>query len=91
MSTYTPQDEAALKLAAIRWYMLSLEKLSNDIYVTDRAKFVEIDGILKSAFHALGDIRKKMSAAMVEEDGGCAPGYVNCDGICLPDCDRLFY
>lgn len=20
-------------------------------------------------------------------DGGCPPGYVNCNGACLPDCD----
>jgi hypothetical protein len=90
MSTYTPQDETALRLAAIRWYMLSLEKLSNDIYITDRTKYDQINGILKSAFHALGDIRKSMSPTALEQDG-CAPGYVNCDGICLPDCDRLFY
>ncbi len=91
MSTYTPQDETALRLAAIRWYMLSLEKLSNDIYITDRTKYDQINGILKTAFQALGDIRKSMSAMALDEGGGCAPGYVNCDGLCLPDCDRMSY
>lgn len=88
MSSYAPQDEFALRLAAIRWYMLSLEKLSNDIYITDRARYLEIDAILKRAFRELGEIRKKMSATAAE---GCGPGYVNCDGICLPDCDRFYY
>jgi hypothetical protein len=89
MSDYTPQDETALRLAAIRWYMLSLEKLSNDIYITDRTKYDAVSDILKTAFHALGDIRKQMASEV--SAAGCGPGYVNCDGICLPDCDRLFY
>ena len=90
MSTYTPQDETALKLAAIRWYMLSLEKLSNDIYITDRARYHEIEGILKRAFLEMGGIRKKMASVAMEGDG-CGPGYVNCDGICLPVCEEMYY
>ena len=89
MSTYTPQDETALKLAAIRWYMLSLEKLSNDLYITDRRKYAEVEEILKRAFHELIVIRKSMASVALED--GCGPGYVNCNGICLPDCEASNY
>jgi hypothetical protein len=85
-----PQDEVALKLAALRWYAISLEKLANDIYITDREKFHRIDEILKHAYRELAAVRKEFTKAATDEDG-CPPGYVNCDGICLPDCESMNY
>lgn len=26
---------------------------------------------------------------MLSADDGCGPGYVNCNGICLPECDNV--
>lgn len=80
-------DQAAYALAAIRWYVISLEKLSNDIYVTDKAKYEQVLGVLKSAFKEMGGVRKSLAVAME----GCPPGYVNCNGACLPDCDQMLY
>ncbi len=80
-------NDAALALAAIRWYVLSLEKLGNDIYVTDRGKYNEVLSILKVAYRDLGKVR--MSLAAAAED--CGPGYVNCNGVCLPDCYEMTY
>lgn len=88
MSTYPQDDQVALTLAAIRWYTMSIEKLSNDLYITKRELYPEVEGILKNAFRELGKIRKSMSAVAAE---GCGPGYVNCNGICLPDCDPMEY
>lgn len=31
---------------------------------------------------------KPMSVAAEEQDG-CAPGYVDCNGVCLPECDNV--
>jgi hypothetical protein len=89
MSTLPPHDETALKFAAIRWYVISLEKLANDLYITDREKFYEVDRILKHAFQELGKIRQSLKGVTMQE--GCPPGYVYCDGICLPDCDPMMY
>lgn len=89
MSKWIPQeDQTALTLAAIRWYAISLEKLSNDLYVTNRELYPEVEAVLKRAFRDLGAIRKNL---MAREEDGCGPGYVNCNGICLPDCDPMVY
>jgi hypothetical protein len=90
MSKWTPQeDQAALTLAAIRWYTISIEKLANDLYVTKRELYPDVEAVLKTAFRDLGRIRKSLSATNV--DDGCGPGYVNCNGVCLPDCDPMEY
>lgn len=78
-------DQTAYALAAIRWYTISLEKLANDIYITDKARHEEVLRIFQSAFREMGAVRK--SLAMV----ACPPGYVNCHGACLPDCDEMLY
>ena len=97
MSKWTPQnDDPALTLAAIRWFGLSIEKLAIDIYVTDREKYPDVKYVLAEALKKLGQMRgdckggnppKKANAADYED--GCAPGLVNCNGICLPECDRI--
>ena len=91
MSKWTPsEDQAALTLAAIRWYATSSEKLASDIYITRKSMYPDAEAILKNAFRELGRVRKSMTHAMAEEDG-CPPGYVNCNGACLPDCDPMEY
>jgi hypothetical protein len=89
MSTNDSQnDQAALTLAAIRWYVNSLEKLANDIYITRRTMYPEVEAILRRAFRDLGVVRKSMSLQAGE---ACPPGYVDCNGVCLPDCDPMEY
>ena len=91
MKTWSPQeDNPALTLAAIRWYTVSIEKLATDIYVTRKARYPEAQEILSRAFRELGRIRKTMSQAQADEEG-CPPGYVNCNGACLPECDPMEY
>lgn len=89
MSTWKAgDDQAALTLAAIRWYVNSLEKLANDIYITRRAMYPEVETILQRAFRDLGAVRKGMSLQAGE---ACPPGYVDCNGVCLPECDPMNY
>lgn len=91
MSKWTPQqDQTALTLAAIRWYTISLEKLANGIYITHPERYPDVSEILQRAFRELGRVRKTMSA-VAPGDEGCPPGYVDCNGACLPDCDPMEY
>ena len=91
MTKWSPQnDDPVMTLAAIRWYAISIEKLAQDIYVTRKGLYPEAETILREAFHALGRVRKTMSMAQADEEG-CPPGYVNCNGACLPDCDPMEY
>ena len=108
MSEWTPQDEhATMTLAAIRWYVLSIEKLATDLYITKHEHYLEVEPILKDCFRKLGAARKRLHEQHLEEvrqlaaqqqytepqaqklyfDGRCGPGYVNCNGVCLPDCE----
>lgn len=124
MSEWTPQtDNPTLTLAAIRWYVVSIEKLANDIYITNPEQYPQVKAALSTAFETLGhmrkgfvegaeasargrgkpDMMKKVSALesyatgsslpkpmMAQAEDGCGPGYVNCNGVCLPECDNFF-
>ena len=83
-------DQPVMTLAAIRWYTMSIEKLANDIYITRKTLYPEVELALRTAFESLGRVRKTMSVQQADEDG-CPPGYVNCNGACLPDCDPMEY
>lgn len=94
MSEWTPQtDEPHMTLAAIRWYALSLERLATALYVTDRSRYSEVRQILGKALTdlaALQGVPQPPTMAMAAADGGddgCPPGFVRCDGVCLPQCD----
>ncbi|MDQ3068166.1 MAG: hypothetical protein M3R55_00370 [Acidobacteriota bacterium] len=88
MSKWTPQeDQTALTLAAIRWYAISIEKLSADLYITNKTLYPEVQAILNTCFRDLGAVRKSLLPPAGDE--GCGPGYVNCHGVCLPDCDNF--
>jgi|SRR5688500_15183174 len=34
-------------------------------------------------------VPKMMSLQAEGDEDGCGPGYVNCNGICLPECDNI--
>lgn len=98
MSEWTPQtDEPPMTLAAIRWYALSLERLATALYVTDRSRYAEVRQILAKALTDLAALRAQsapqpvtMTMTAASGDGGddaCPPGFVRCDGVCLPQCD----
>lgn len=90
MTKQIPADDDPLAtMMAIRWYMLSIEKLSNDIYLTDAGRYAEVRAVLSTSFKALADIRKTLNASASAT--GCPPGYVECNGCCLPECENMMY
>lgn len=77
-------DQPAMTLAAIRWYAMSIEKYSMDLYITNREQYPAVKAILDNALGSLDQLRAQQSVA--GQDSGCPPGFKNCNGICLPDC-----
>ncbi len=90
MSEWTKeQDQPAMTMAAIRWYALSIEKLSTELYVTNPGNFPQLQQALNDALTALEALRAPRASAMTAMsamDSVCPPGYKDCDGICLPKC-----
>lgn len=85
MSEWTEQnDQPALTLAAIRWYAMSIEKLAQDLYVTQASMYPSVQAALDKAMADLEGLRKPLTSQA--SSGGCPPGYKSCDGVCLPVC-----
>jgi len=85
MSEWTEaNDQPALTLAAIRWYAMSIEKLAQDLYVTQASTYPSVQATLDKAVADLEGLRKQLTGQALS--GGCPPGYKNCDGFCLPVC-----
>ena len=80
-----PDD--AIRLAALRWFALEIERLGIEIYASDKTKYKAIEKVLHQALHAMGDTRDRITVASSDE---CPDGYVLCrDGLCAPMCDGI--
>ena len=85
MSAWTEEnDQPALTLAAIRWYAMSIEKLAQDLYVTQPSLYPSVQAALDKAMADLEALRKQLTSQAL--GGGCPPGYKDCGGFCLPAC-----
>src|SRR5438045_8665561 len=74
----------AIRLAALRWFALTFERLAIQIYATDREKYDALTSLMKSQIKALASFGERQIA-----DGEpCPEGYFLCaDGLCAPMCD----
>jgi len=79
-----PSD--AIRLAALRWFGLEMERIAIEIYATNQAAYPEMELVFRRALSALDGVR----ATAALEDGDCPEGYVLCkDKICAPMCDGI--
>lgn len=82
-----PND--AIRLAALRWFALEIERRSIEIYATDRKRFTSIENLLRQALRQLQAVRGQVMSLEVEQED-CPMGYLLCkDGLCAPMCDWL--
>jgi hypothetical protein len=80
------QPSDAIRLAALRWFGLEMERISIEIYASNQDAYAGMERVFRGAIAELGEIRKT-SAIM---DGDCPDGYVLCkDRICAPMCDGI--
>lgn len=84
---WVPEPDDAIRLAALRWFALEMERISIEVYATDKRKFAKLEKILRKALRMLGDVHEPLHAMSDEE---CPDGYIRCkDGTCAPSCDGV--
>jgi len=77
-----PND--AIRLAALRWFALELERMSIQIYASNPELYGDMEGVLRKAVKSMGEVGRDLGLA----DEDCPEGYFLCrDGICAPMCD----
>jgi hypothetical protein len=83
--TWKPEPEDAIRLAALRWFAIELERYSIEIYASDRAKYKAMEGVLRKA---LAELKRLGRPSGEKEEESCPDGYILCrDGLCAPMCD----
>jgi hypothetical protein len=81
-----PDD--AIRLAALRWFSLELERLSIQIYASDKAQFKNMERVFRHALSGMAALCPKKVKPDFGGDDGCPDGYILCkDGLCAPMCD----
>jgi hypothetical protein len=82
---WQPRADDAIRLAALRWFALELERLSIEIYASNQASYPQLEDVLRRAVKSMGDVSRRVNLA---DDGDCPDGYFLCkDGTCAPMCD----
>jgi hypothetical protein len=80
-----PDD--AIRLAALRWFAIEIERLSIEIYASDKRKYRTMERLLRRTVKRMGAIGDRTNVLRDEE---CPNGYVLCkDGLCAPMCDGI--
>jgi hypothetical protein len=80
-----PED--AIRLAALRWFSLEIERMGIEIYASDKTKYKAIEKVLRQAMTAMNATRDRIAVGDPDE---CPDGYVLCkDGLCAPMCDGI--
>ena len=79
----TPPNDA-MNFAALHWYALMIERVSIQLYVTDRAKFGAIKQKLTDALKSLNSV----ATGLIAPCGDCQDGWECCksDNMCAPTC-----
>ena len=86
-SRWQAAPDDAIRLAALRWFALTLEQRSIELYATNTKTFRKMEHVLRNALHDLDEIGIKFALG---EDDECPEGYIPCgNGVCKPSCDRL--
>ena len=80
-----PDD--AIRLAALRWFALEIERMGIEIYASDKTKYKTIEKVLRQTMKAMNATRDHVIVADSDE---CPDGYFLCkDGLCAPMCDGI--
>jgi hypothetical protein len=83
---WQPDPNDAIRLAALRWFALEIEKLAIELYASDRATYRAMEDVLTGTVRQMGELSKKLMV----QDEECPEGYERCkDGLCAPMCDGI--
>jgi hypothetical protein len=85
---WQPRPNDAIRLAALHWFALELERVSIQLYASNPEVFSDLEAVLRQAVSDLGEIKKDFGGG--GGDGDCPDGFFLCrDGICAPMCDGI--
>jgi hypothetical protein len=79
---WQPEPDDAIRLAALRWYALTIEAQAIQLYATDSSKYGAVETILRDAVKLMDAVRP----SPIGGGGDCPPGFVMCGGECAPMC-----
>jgi hypothetical protein len=72
----------AVRLAGIRWFLLSIEKRATELIMTNPAAYDRIEPVLFAAW-------VQIKPAKVQRLSACPPPWKLCDDECRPECDDI--
>jgi hypothetical protein len=86
-TVWVPEPDDAIRLAALRWFALELERIGIQIYATDKRKYAAMERLFRQTVKRLGAMHDTVNVA---NEGDCPEGYVLCkDNTCAPMCDGI--
>ena len=79
---WQPQPNDAIQLSALRWFALTIEKGTIELYATNSKAYLPMVKLLRKTLDELSEIRSDLVAA-----DECPEGYILCEsGLCQPAC-----
>lgn len=82
------EPDDAIRLAALRWFALQIERLSIEIYASDKNRYFELEKIFRTALTRMSGTKKSLSQK--SDDSECPEGFILCkNGLCAPMCDGI--
>jgi hypothetical protein len=85
-AVWQARPDDAIRLGAMRWFALEIERKAIEIYATDSSKYPALEKALRDVVRDLNRLGKQVHSLSSDDD--CPVGYVLCkDGLCAPMCD----
>ena len=79
------EPDDAIRLAALRWFAIEIERKAIEIYATDKSRYLDLEALLRHTMKKMNIVSDEIA-----EPEECPIGYVLCkDGMCAPACDHL--
>jgi hypothetical protein len=85
LSEWGYSNKDATRLAAIRWFANSIEKVSIELYATSPTTFAQTEQLLKDCLAGLTFQRQQIRQSIGAVE--CPDGYELCRGLCQPACE----
>ena len=57
---WSAEPDDAIRLAALRWFALQIERLGIEIYASDKSRYFELEKILRTALSRMKGTKKSL-------------------------------
>jgi hypothetical protein len=88
-TVWRAEPDDAIRLAALRWFALQIERLSIEIYASDKSRYFALEKLFRGTLSRLAGTKKDLTPK-TDEETQCPEGFILCkDGLCAPMCDGI--